>query len=96
MKEKILWKGRPSHYINFKSYVIAIVSLLTLFCGDLVPVKEMGQAKTSIARAEFAKADKYAPEKYKQAKDTLLASHELISKGDFKNAKEKSCTEKNY
>ena len=28
MKEKTLWKGRPSHYINLKSYVIAIVLLL--------------------------------------------------------------------
>ena len=35
MKEKILWKGRPSHYINWKSYVIAIV-LLLLGIGALV------------------------------------------------------------
>ena len=28
MKEKTLWKGRPSHYINLQSYVIAIVLLL--------------------------------------------------------------------
>ena len=66
------------------------LSLLTLFCGDPVPVKEMGQAKTSIAQAEFAKADKYAPEKYRQARDTLFASHDLISKGDYKDAKEKA------
>ena len=70
--------------------IISLVSLLIFFCGDPVPVKEMGQAKTSIARAEFAKADKYSPEKYKQAKDTLFASHELISKGDYKDAKEKA------
>lgn len=70
--------------------IISFVSLLTLFCGDPVPVKEMGQAKTSIAKAEFAKADKYAPEKYTQARDTLLASHDLISKGDYKDAKEKA------
>ena len=66
------------------------LSLLTLFCGDPVPVKEMGQAKTSIAQAEFAKADKYAPEKYRQARETLFASHDLISKGDYKDAKEKA------
>lgn len=70
--------------------IISFVSLLTLFCGDPVPVKEMGQAKTSIAKAEFAKADKYSPEEYKQAKDTLFASHDLISKGEYKDAKEKA------
>lgn len=35
MKEKILWKGRPSHYINLKSYVTAVV-LLLLGIGALV------------------------------------------------------------
>lgn len=35
MKEKILWEGRPSHYINLKSYVIAIV-LLFIGIGALV------------------------------------------------------------
>ena len=35
MKEKKLWKGRPSHYINLKSYVNAIV-LLLLGIGALV------------------------------------------------------------
>ena len=35
MKEKILWKGRPSHYINLKSYATAIV-LLLLGIGALV------------------------------------------------------------
>ena len=35
MKEKILWKGRPSHYINLKLYVTATV-LLLLGIGALV------------------------------------------------------------
>ena len=57
--------------------IISFVSLLTLFCRDLVPVKEMGQAKMAIARAEFVRADKYAPEEYRQAKDTLFDAGKL-------------------
>ena len=70
--------------------IISFVSLLTLFCGDAVPVKEMDMAEHAILRAESVKADKYAKEKYHQARNTLLAAHDLVSKSDYKDAKEKA------
>jgi nucleoid-associated protein YgaU len=63
---------------------------MSVFCGDPIPVEELGNAKHEISRAESVKADKYAPEKLQASRDAIIASHELVTNSKLKEAKEKA------
>ena len=68
----------------------AALSLLALYCGDPIPVEEMGTAKHAITKAEQVKAEQYAPEQLKNAREALMASHEFVSNEKLKEAKAKA------
>lgn len=73
-----------------KKSLIFLITITFIFCGDPIPVEEMGNAKFEIARAESVNAEKYAPEPYKEAKQALFEAHNLISDKKIKEAKEKA------
>ncbi|MDH4200244.1 MAG: hypothetical protein OEV66_07700 [Spirochaetia bacterium] len=67
-----------------------IISMSVFYCGDPIPVEEMGNAKYEIARAESVKADMYAKEKYELARSTLFEAHDLVGNNKLKEAKAKA------
>jgi len=75
---------------NYRVYmpVIAFAAVFMLACDIDVPIKEMSEAKTTITRATQVKAEKYAPEELKQAKERLMNSHGLVMDKEVKKAKE--------
>jgi len=68
----------------------AALMMFAFYCGDPIPVEEMGNAKFEIARAETVKAEEYAKEKLDAAKSTLMEAHEMVSANKLKDAKEKA------
>ncbi len=75
--------------ILIRCSVIIIASLFAmgLSCGEKIPVKEMSLAKQEITRAQSVKADKYAPDELKAARDALLQSHSDIKADEMEKAK---------
>ena len=67
-----------------------IVALTVLYCGDPIPVEEMGNAKFEITKAANVKADVLAKEKYEGARAALFEAHDLVSKNKLKEAKDKA------
>jgi nucleoid-associated protein YgaU len=68
--------------------VLALVTVFMLACDIDVPIKEMSQAKSTITRAIEVKAENYAPDELKQAKERLMNSHGLVMDNEIKKAKE--------
>ncbi len=60
-------------------------------CGLKVPVKEMSLAHYTITGADEVKAEKYAPDEYKEAKEKLYESHQLLK--DEKDSAAKKAAE---
>jgi len=56
-------------------------------CGEKIPVKEMSLARHEISRAQSVKADKYAPDELKEARDLLLQAHSDVKEDDLEKAK---------
>jgi|GEM_PF-776461 len=76
---------------NYKTSLMAVlVASSILYCGDPIPVEEMGNAKFEITKAANVKADIYAKEKYDMARATLFEAHDLVTKEKLKEAKEKA------
>lgn len=76
---------------NYRTYLLAIIiGMFVLYCGEPIPVEEMGNAKFEITKAANVKADIYAKESYEKARAALLESHDLVSKSKFKEAKDKA------
>ncbi len=75
--------------ILIRSTVIIMVSLFAmgLSCGEKIPVKEMSLARHEISRAQSVKADKYAPNELKEARDFLLQSHSDVKADELEKAK---------
>ncbi|MES0489448.1 MAG: hypothetical protein ABUK01_05605 [Leptospirales bacterium] len=70
--------------------IITIVGLSVLYCGDPIPVQEMGTARYEINRAESVNAAKYAPEKLEAAKTALFEAHDFVGDKKIKEAREKA------
>lgn len=78
-------------------YTVLIPFLSIIASCELdVPIYEMSLAKNTITRAVEVKAEKYAPDELKRAREFLLASHEDIKKEDTKKAKENAAKSLNY
>ncbi|MFW5861417.1 MAG: DUF4398 domain-containing protein [Spirochaetota bacterium] len=60
-------------------------------CGLQVPVKEMSLAHYTITGAREVKAEKYAPDEYKEANEKLYQSHQLLK--DEKDSAAKKAAE---
>jgi len=76
-------------YLNKTFIAIITAGLLTATACELkVPIKEMSLARLAITRAEEVRAEKYAPEELKTAREQLLQTHELIKNDDTKKAGE--------
>lgn len=75
---------------HISSAILFIFVMLLSSCRFEVPIKEMGIAKSSITSAIEVKAEKYAPEDLKKAKDHLFKCHEYIKDEDSDNAKEEA------
>ena len=56
--------------------------LVFVSCGEKVPVREMTQARTAIAKATSVMAEKYAPNELQAAKGKLLECHDQIKNED--------------
>ncbi len=75
--------------INRYLYTVLIPFLSIIASCELdVPINEMSLAKMTITRAVEVKADKYAPDELKKAREFLYASHGDLKKDDTKKAKE--------
>jgi nucleoid-associated protein YgaU len=75
--------------INRYLYTVLIPLLSIIASCELdVPINEMSLAKMTITRAVEVKADKYAPDELKKAREFLYASHGDLKKDDTKKAKE--------
>lgn len=70
------------------SLIAAAGAFVLSACQLDVPIKEMSAAKSAISRAVEVKAEKYAPEELKQAREYLLQTHELVKNEDVKQAGE--------
>jgi len=75
---------------SYQRYGILMLLISTLFCGDPIPVEEMGNARYEIMRAESVHAERYASEKYEASKTALLNAHDLITEKKLSEAKEKA------
>lgn len=81
---------RKAVYIVMFSAILA----LSLNCREEVPISEMSEAKLAITKALSVKAEKYAPEEMKAAKDQLFASHNFIRDEEKGNATSAAVTSK--
>ena len=79
----------------FKKVFIALIAVTLIYCGDPIPVEEMGNAKFEIARAESVNAENFANEKYEAAKTALFEAHDLVTANKLKEAKEKAIEAQN-
>lgn len=76
----------------------SLVLLGTVACGGELPIQEMDQAKTQIARADSLFASEYAPEELSEAKKNLFRAHEQASEekaGDAKKSAEYATSKAN-
>ncbi len=77
--------------INKIFFLLSIMPVILLSsCDFAVPIKEMSLAKAAITRAMEVKAEKYAPDEFKKAKNHLLKSHTYIKDEDSDNAKKEA------
>ncbi|HEY1406995.1 MAG TPA: hypothetical protein VF857_10335, partial [Spirochaetota bacterium] len=68
--------------------VLTVPCVAILFsCGEPIPLKEMATARYAISRADKVKADKYAPDQFKEATALLLKSHDDVKAEKFDDAK---------
>ncbi len=74
---------------NNKIFIILnlVFAVVLYSCRLEVPVKEMAGAKLMISRAIEVKAERYAPEELKSAKENLLKSHDFIKDEKVDDAK---------
>lgn len=56
----------------------AVLLLFLTACQFDVPIQELASAKAAVSSAEKVKADKYAPDELKAAKDKIYKSHEFV------------------
>jgi len=72
------------------AFMLLMITVLAgaVSCRLKVPLKEMSLAKSAITRAGEVKADKYAPDDLKRAKEFLSLSHADIKKEDTSKAEE--------
>ncbi len=77
--------------LNWKKagFILALTFFLYQ-CGDPLPVEKMGNARLGIQEAESVKADQYAPEEMKKARDLLIESHAQIEKEELEEAAKKA------
>lgn len=76
---------------NYKIYGLAVfLAIFSLYCGEPIPVEEMGTAKYEISKAENVKADVYAKDSIESARAALFESHDFVTKNKMKEAKEKA------
>lgn len=82
---------------NLYLYTVLIPFLSIIASCELdVPIYEMSLAKKTITRAVEVKAEKYAPDELKRAREFLMVSHEDLKKDDTKKAKENAAKSLNY
>lgn len=62
-----------------KCYLLTLLVLWIINCGEPLPLQEITDAKQEFTRATFFKADKYASEEYELAKKSLYSVHEIAS-----------------
>ena len=79
---KLIFKSNKRVFL-----ICSIIFIFLASCRLEVPIKEMSQAKANITRAVEVKAEKYAPELLKKAKDALIKSHDSMKTDDVKAAK---------
>jgi nucleoid-associated protein YgaU len=66
-----------------------LMAMLLVVTGCFqLPITEMVDARDAISRAESVKAEKYAPELLKEAKDALFVTHKNVSDEKANDAKE--------
>jgi nucleoid-associated protein YgaU len=80
------------YFIKLKKAGISIIAitvcmLLCVSCRLDIPARQMVLARSSITRAGEVKAEKYAPEELKKAKEELIRSHDGMKSDDVKLAK---------
>ena len=75
---------------KLKIIMLAIFVVSTYQCGKTIPVKEMGDAKYLVSKAESVNAYEYANEKYEAARKALFDAHEHVSKGNMADARKKA------
>lgn len=68
--------------------LIIVFSCITISCELDVPINEMSLAKMTITRGIEVKAEKYAPDELKKAREHLLLSHKDLKKEETGDAKE--------
>ena len=75
---------------KLKIIVLAIVTVSTHQCGKSIPIKEMGNAKYLVSKAESVNAYEYANKKYEAARKALFDAHEHLSRGNMEEARKKA------
>ena len=71
---------------NLPLFLIILALFLITACRLDVPIKEMAEAKAAITRAMEVKADKYAPEELKKAREHLFKCHDEVKKEEESEA----------
>ncbi len=84
-KENQIMRPNAKHAITA---LIIVFSFIGVSCELDVPINEMGLAKMTISRGAEVKAEKYAPDELKKAREHLLLSHEDLKKEETGDAKE--------
>ncbi len=71
-------------------YVLMAVLLIGSFsgCFDKLDIRNFADAKLAITKAQNVKADKYAPEEIKAARDKLYAAHEQVKKEEYDKSRD--------
>lgn len=87
---------KTKRFYKILSSVLILSSFLVTSCRFMTPVKEMSLAKTGITEAVKVKAEKYAPEELKNAKDSLIKSHDFVMKEDADKAKTEAVKSREY
>lgn len=77
---------------NSNIILLSVILLAAAGCDEKIPIKEMALAKYEITRALSVKADKYAPDELKQAKDKLMESHALIKEEKLEESQKSAVT----
>jgi hypothetical protein len=65
--------------------IVLLAALLAAAC-DQPPVKEMAAAEEQVAHARAAGADRYAPERLKDAEAALVVAHDRLRERDYRAA----------
>lgn len=76
---------KKNRFYNFMIFMF--LGLFVVACGDPIPIEEMALARVEITNASKVKADKYAPELFKEAKELLMTSHTNIKDDKLPDAK---------